>query len=337
MNLPPSDYTDFSLDDFITDPYFKEWVLHPDTASEDFWSEWQKLNPSKITLLMEAKSMVFYLEQSRIEMTSEDMRAVWGAIQQDINAAKHLHKSASKKTFPWSLIGSAASVILLAMAWMWYQLPDEITYQTTYGETKEILLPDSSMVILNSNSQISFIDNWEDQMAREIVIEGEAFFHVVHKVDHQPFKVLSSQNVEIEVLGTEFNVYNRAQETEVVLSSGLVTLSFPVKEKEGKIVMSPGELVEFKESRFHRKKVDPVHYTSWKDKVLYLDETSLEEIIKMARNNYGITVEIANEELLDQTASGSMPIGDAENFIDQISKIFNLEITNEENKYLIKY
>src|SRR5690606_9506317 len=222
------------------------------------------------------------------------------------------------------------------LAWYWYALPKQTQYLTAFGETKEIILPDSSTVILNSNSKLTFVDNWDDQMAREIWIDGEAFFSVVHKVDNQPFKVLSSQNVAIEVLGTEFNVYNRAQETEVVLTSGIVTLSFPVKEKEGKILMNPGELVEFKESKYERKKVNTSLYTSWKEKVLHLDETSLEEILKIAKDNYGIEIETEDEEMLKQTASGSMPLGDAENFMEQISKIFNIEIVHEQNKYLIE-
>ncbi len=335
MNIHPNNYTNFSIDDFVTDPFFKEWVLYSDPAHDEFWMNWKQSNPSKINLIEEAKALVLALEKSKKEMKPNELISVWETIQSEIKLPPKSIKSTDGKSHFWSFATVAASITFTIIAWYWFELPKEIEYQTAFGETKEITLPDSSTVMLNSNSKLTFVDNWEGQMAREIWIEGEAFFSVVHKVDHQPFKVLSSQNVAIEVLGTQFNVYNRSEETAVVLTSGLVTLSFPVKEKEGKIVMSPGELVEFKESKFQRKKVNTSLYTSWKDKVFHLDETSLDEIIKMARNNYGIEIEILDDEVLDQTASGSMPLGDAADFMDQISKIFNIELVKDQNKYLI--
>lgn len=337
MNHQPSDYDNYTIDDFVMDLFFKEWVLYSDPIHDEFWMEWKESNPSKVNRVDEARALVLSLERSKLQMSSDELISVWDSIQSNIKLPpKSLESSSSHKSNFWPFVSAAASIVLAMLVWYWYELPKEIEYLTAFGETKEIILPDSSVVILNSNSRLTFIDNWEGLMAREIWIEGEAFFSVVHKVDHQPFKVLSSQNVAIEVLGTEFNVYNRSEETEVVLTSGMVTLSFPVKEKEGKILMNPGDLVEFKESKFQRKKVNTSLYTSWKDKVLNLDETSLDEIIKMARNNYGIEIEVQNEDILKQTASGSMPLLDAANFMDQISKIFNIEIVNEQNKYLIK-
>lgn len=336
MDNQPTDYDNFSLDDFVIDPFFREWVLFPEIIHEEFWSDWKKGNPSKINLVEEARNMVLNLEKSKLEMRPEELLSVWDAIQADIKKpAKTLEPSTRNSRF-WSYFAAVASVVLVCIGWYWYELPKEIEYQTAFGETREIMLPDSSTVILNSNSKLTFVNDWEDQRAREIWIEGEAFFSVVHKIDHQPFKVLSSQNVAIEVLGTEFNVYNRSGETEVILNSGLVTLSFPVKEKEGKIVMEPGDLVKFKDNKFQREKVNTSLYTSWKDNILNLEHTSLAAMVKMAKDNYGVTIEVQNKEALNLTASGSMPLTNADAFLHQIALIFNVELTKENNKYLIK-
>jgi ferric-dicitrate binding protein FerR (iron transport regulator) len=69
---------------------------------------------------------------------------------------------------------------------------------------------------------------------------------------------------------------------------------------------------------------------------LNLDETSLGEMIQKAKDNYGIEVKLADEALLIQTASGSIPITDADAFMNQISKIFNVEIIKTNNNYFIK-
>ncbi len=330
---PYEKYSDFTLQDFVTDPYFKEWVLQDDPEHAYFWERWMRENSEKSPILTEARDLVLFLESTQEEMDVDEFRELWEDIQLDIRKPHGLNLlKKSRKSF-WPAAAAIAVVVSTVAAWVWWAEPGAVEYTTAYGETREITLPDSSTVILNANSQLTFKDNWKK--SREISITGEAFFRVVHKVDDQPFKVTTSQGVTVEVLGTEFNVYHRSEETEVVLSSGAVTLSFPMEEREGKILMEPGELVEFKEKKFQRKKVDPEHYVSWTGKVLNLDHTSLSQILKMARENYGVRIKVADERILNQTASGSMPLEGEESFMNQVSKIFNIEIKYHDSIYHI--
>ncbi|MBN7815465.1 FecR family protein [Algoriphagus pacificus] len=335
MNYPKSNYSEFSVEDFIMDPFFKEWVIQSSPEADEFWIHWKEENPSKVEILEDAKKAVLALEKSQFTLKEEEFKEIWKGINSSKTQKPAIVEKTKRRLAIWPYASAAAFLVLL-LAFFWIRMPKEIEYLTGYGETQKIILPDSSIVILNASSKLTFIDNWESEAAREIWIEGEAFFEVKHMQDHQPFKVWSSNGIGIEVLGTEFNVYNRSNETEVVLNSGVVSLSFPVKEKEGKILMKPGEMVQFKDSKFQKKEVNASLYTSWKDDVLNLDETSLKDILNVAKTNYGVDVEIENEAVLELTASGSMPLSDAENFMKQVSMIFNIEITKEENKYLIK-
>jgi len=310
------DYEKFTLEDFTFDSFFKEWVLYPSPEQDEFWMRWMKSNPEKIQLLDEARELVLSIERSKIEMSSNELKTVWGQIQENVQLPKKTFETQKPRRFPWRIAAGILALFVLTLSAYWMiTLPKKVEFVTSYGEKLEINLPDSS---------------------REIMIEGEAFFDVVHKVDHQPFRVLSSKGVTIEVLGTEFNVYNRSEETEVILNSGLVTLSFPVEDKEGKIVMEPGDLVKFKDNKFQKERVDTSLYTSWKDNNVNLDQTSLSDMVKMAKENYGVMIEVQNEEALNLTASGSMPLSDADSFLHQIALIFNVELTKENNKYLIK-
>ncbi|MBN3582944.1 FecR domain-containing protein [Algoriphagus aestuarii] len=337
MSYSHPDYEKFTLEDFSFDSFFKEWVLFPTPEHDEFWIRWMKSNPDKIHLLDEGKELVIDLEQSKVEMSSDELKEVWSQIQEQVQLPKKSFEIQKPRIFPWRIAAGLVSFFVLALSAYWMiSLPKKVEYVTSYGEKLEINLPDSSIVILNSNSKLSYYDNWEKQTSREIMIEGEAFFNVVHKVDHQPFRVKSSKGVTIEVLGTEFNVYNRSEETEVILNSGLVTLSFPVENKEGKIVMEPGDLVKFKDNKFQKERVNTSLYTSWKDNILNLDQTSLSDMVKMAKENYGVMIEVQNEAALNLTASGSMPLSDADSFLSQIALIFNVEVTKENNKYLIK-
>ncbi len=326
-----TDYSKFNVADFVADPFFRDWVLRPDSDHEEFWQEWSLLHPEQNDVIMEARQVLFQSGLPHFQLSESEISSLWTSIKAEI------HPQVSKKRKLKFWYAAACSLVLFAAAYgLWPNKASLVTYKTSFGETKEIILPDQSRVILNSNSLLEFEDDWGTKEYREIYVSGEAFFSVTHLKDNQPFKVITGRGVAVEVLGTEFNVYHRAENTQVVLSSGAITLSFPMKEKQGKILMKPNELVEFKASQYNRKEVNAENYVSWTKNVLNLDETSLGEMIQKAEDKYGIQIKVANETLLEQTASGSMPITDADAFMSQVSKIFNVEITKTNSQYFIK-
>ncbi|WP_158657062.1 FecR family protein [Maribacter cobaltidurans] len=78
------------------------------------------------------------------------------------------------------------------------------TYSTGIGETETILLADGSSVELNANSSLSYKRfQWNDE--RSVVLTGEGYFKINSGA---PFTVETDQG-EIQVLGTSFNVRNR--------------------------------------------------------------------------------------------------------------------------------
>ena len=328
------DFSDFTVADFVGNRFFRDWVLRPDSDHDEFWQEWIQQHPEKVEEIDEARRLLFNIGLPHYHLSESAITGIWDNLQTEIQP-KATQKSGFKVGKLWYV--AAGLLIFIGVSYgFWSQQNSIVTYRTAFGETREILLPDHSKVILNSNSTLEFEDNWDQKTAREVYVEGEAFFSVTHPEDDQPFKVFTGKGVAVEVLGTEFNVYHRAENTQVVLSSGAITLSFPMKDNEDKILMKPNELVEFKESKYNRKDVNASNYVSWTKKVLNLDETSLGEMIQKAKDNYGINVEVENKALLIQTASGSMPISDADAFMNQISKIFNVEIIKVNTKYFIK-
>jgi transmembrane sensor len=236
----------------------------------------------------------------------------------------------------WWLV-AAAGVVIMMVSFIYMTIPSStIQYETGYGETRSILLPDSSTVILNANSSIVFSNNWDEKVIREVRLDGEAFFEVVHTHNHQPFQVKVGDGLAVEVLGTSFNVYHRKTDTKVVLNSGQITLSYPEDKIEKKILMKPGELVEYKKDRLSKREVDPGIYAAWTENKIILNQTSLQEMIRMAKDNYGIEIEVESEKMLVQTVSGSMPVGDAKSFVTQVAMAFQLKVIHENDKILLK-
>jgi ferric-dicitrate binding protein FerR (iron transport regulator) len=219
-------------------------------------------------------------------------------------------------------------------SFFWTSPKSIIEYRTAFGETKTIVLPDSSTVILNSNSLLRLDSDWEPATPREVRLDGEAFFSVIHKNNNQPFTVKTGEDVNIEVLGTTFNVYHR-NETKIVLNSGRIQLSLPTTQADEKILMNPGELVEYNEKKYVKRKVDPKMYTAWTQHNLVLNRTSLRDMLHMIKDNYGIDVEV-KESLMDETISGSMPVTSAESLLEQIAKAFQLKVVKQDNRIYLK-
>ncbi len=315
------------------DNYFQSWIFRPDENTNAFWQSWLLNNPEKAAEVEEAKDILNNFALPQYTLSQDHASQLWRGIQS--HETGNTTKGATHSiTAVW--YWAAAAMLAVSLTFFWMSEPDKFEYRTQFGETKTIILPDSSTVILNSNSRIVFDKNWGQLASREIWLEGEAYFSVVHKQDHQPFKVSTPDGIAVEVLGTTFNVYHRLVETKVVLNTGQITLSFPVDKKEKKILMKPGELVEYKKNKYSKRVVDPNIYAAWTEKKIILNQTTLQEMIRMAKDNFGIEIEVESEKMMRQTVSGSMPIGDAESFVNQVARAFQLKVVHKNNKFLYK-
>lgn len=205
-------------------------------------------------------------------------------------------------------------------------------YSTTYGETLTILLSDSSIVTLNSNSSIKFKDKWKASQNREIWMEGEAFFLVKHR-NKQEF-IVHASGLEVKALGTAFNVNNRRTNAWVVLNSGSILLNQQGSLED--IVLQPGEMAEFsaQENEFKTRLVNTEVYTSWRNKKLVFEKTSIRKIAEILEDNYGVEVIINDPELAEMTFSATIPMEDLDILLDLLSETFNINVQRQHKKVI---
>jgi transmembrane sensor len=325
-------YHTWSANDFVLDESFCNWVAGRDERAGQFWDQWLKEHPEKKSEIDQARSIIKSLSFNRYAMTSPEVADLWDRIRNFDKDASSTRSAGIR--FLWLKVAAA---ILICAAVIYSvtrpQEPEWISYNTAFGETKSIVLPDGSTVTLNSNSILKFPGDWDHRTIREVWIEGEAFFSVIHKKSNQAFKVYTDDGVAVEVLGTTFNVFHRVKETKVVLNSGRISLS--LSDNDGKIIMKPGDMIEYKEKSYSKRTVNPSAYSSWTEKKVVLDHTSLRDMIDMLQNNYGVHVNVSSDELLNQTVSGSMPIGEASDMVKQVAVAFQLKVKKEEHSYML--
>lgn len=231
-----------------------------------------------------------------------------------------------------SVIGILSVVFVYILATRFS--PSNVEWTTENAEIQNIILPDGSQVVLNANSSLSYSHDWDEHAPREVQLTGEAFFSVIHTASDQKFTVYTPQ-LNISVLGTEFNVFHRRGETNVVLSNGKVDVS-TLENKMDNVTMKPGERVEYSSGQptIVKETVNPQIYTAWKNQEIILENTSIAEIAQTLEDYYGFDVIIRDEELKGQriTSLERLSMNDVDVIVEAISEILDITIIKKENK-----
>ncbi len=240
---------------------------------------------------------------------------------------------------PWLMVAATVSVLLL-VGWLTKALlfPAYDTYQTAYGEVKQIELPDGTVVDLNTNSTLRVATRLADG-PREVWLTGEAYFHVMPRQDADEKAVkftVHTSNLNVEVLGTTFNVKDRRGTTDVVLSSGSVLLRKQADQAQV-LTMRPGDRVRLHHAeKFEVTQVpEPTVYTSWKDNEIYFDDQTLGAIQQELADSYNVSLRFADPSLAKLRFTGSAPTNDLTILLKTIQKSFDLTLNQDADGYLL--
>lgn len=162
------------------------------------------------------------------------------------------------------------------------------------GQQSKIILPDSSVVWLNSGTTVTYSSNFAIQN-REIQLSGQAFFQVT-KNKEIPF-IVNCDNLKVKVLGTRFdvNAYLNTGKINVGLESGSIELLHSKNESfHYKIV--PGEMAQYdiQTSNIITRKVNIDQVISWKDGILYFKDSPMKEVFMILERKYNIDIVVKN-------------------------------------------
>ena len=239
----------------------------------------------------------------------------------------------------WWIAAAVASVLLVA-GWLvrpWL-FSSYTTHQTAYGEIKQIELPDGTVVDLNANSQLR-VATASTGGLREVWLTGEAYFHVMPRQNDnaQAIKfVVHTSNLDVEVLGTTFNVKDRRGTTDVVLSSGSILLRKQADHAQV-LAMKPGDRVRLPQTnQFEITQVlEPVVYASWKDRELYFDDQTLGAIQQELADSYNVSLRFADPSLAVLRFTGSAPTDNINILLKTIQKSFDLTLNHTADGYIL--
>jgi len=181
--------------------------------------KWLKgdLSQEEMTRFKQTKS---YREMRKISDSMEHFKAPSFDVEKELDRFNQIKSQKGKVIgINWerTLIRIAAMLTIVIGSYLYYIYLQPTTLETNFAEKTKLLLPDSSEVILNSVSRITYNEKrWKKD--RKIELEGEAFFRVRNGSE---FKVETSSGI-VSVIGTHFNVKDRPSYFEVICYEGLV-------------------------------------------------------------------------------------------------------------------
>ena len=254
------------------------------------------------------------------------------------HAWKHFLTQLQKKqqkrwSIVWRVSSYAAMIAIIFSigmwtAWTFNSKPEEQLLQSievALGAKSRIVLPDGSVVWLNSGSKLSYRDGF-GRNNRTLTLDGEGCFDVT-KNKELPFEVHSG-NVKIRVLGTKFNMksYSEDEDTKVTLIEGSLNVSTDSDTSTGKTIAPNQQAVINKLSKkLTIKSVNACNYALWteakkeevvaktatRDKklptmvaptvtlrnILFFDEEPLNQIIRDLERAFNVTIELKEESL----------------------------------------
>ncbi|PZR31136.1 MAG: hypothetical protein DI538_21485 [Azospira oryzae] len=290
---------------------------------------WLSTSPENQQTFDELKEIWESADDEDEEMTDgtfqEEMEKLESAVQDSVNKEK-LIKRYQRTSRIRNLVLVASVVVAGAFAATLYfkEAPvNSLSFSNT--ENNLLVLPDSSKVLLNRNSSLTFSSG---DNKREVILLGEAMFEV--KEETRPFTV-STGGVSVTVVGTSFIVKSYTDSSVLVtVISGKVNVQFNNQE----ITLVPGEKSLTTHSGTLAKSVnDDPNFNSWYTRKLEFKNTELETVLKLVEELYQVSFRVNEKKILGCRFTGKFDNTRLEDVLKTLAFSLDIEFTSQLGNY----
>lgn len=198
------------------------------------------------------------------------------------------------------------------------------------GGEYRLTLADGTKVWVNSASELKYPVKFIGD-TRTVYMKGEAYFEVA-KDASRPFIVRTTNEMEVKVLGTHFNI--SAYEDDETIATTLAEGRVEVSDGRQRLSLIPNQQAVFekKESHFTCHNVDAYRYLSWKDGKFIFEDETLESIMERLSRWYDIQFFFKGNSVRNLRFSGDLEKYDdfstAVRMLEKVSRI-KVEIKNK--------
>lgn len=172
-----------------------------------------------------------------------------------------------------------------------FLLQQDFVVSTSEGEQVSISLPDGSQITLNENSSLSYNLSAYNSDHRKVFFEGEGYFQVQKNPD-VPFSV-QAQGLEVQVLGTVFNLISRPLQSKTELSLEEGSVRFLSLKSGENVILSPNQKAVL-DLITGKVKVDKMSFgtdaSAWKRGELVFRNVPFKDVLKKIEETYHVTI-----------------------------------------------
>lgn len=331
---PYSDYISYDAEAFLADPSFRAWIAGPTPEMAAYWQGLLKNYPHLRQPFGQARLLAQGLESTWISFSQTYVDELYQKTLSNL-PAKPVESTVThrplRSRFAWAYAAAVLFPLLTGLLAYDYFFREKLIH-TGNAELRTLTLYDGSEIKLNANSQLRIPSRYKWRSTREVWLTGEAFFAVQKQIDdHTGDKrkfTVHTERAEVAVLGTRFTVYNRSQQTRVLLEEGRIALTDPVSRKM--FLMKPGQVASYKkgDKTYRVEKADTEQQrplTAWRSHLLVFENAPMAELKQRFQEVYGIELVMEGEEFKEQQFTGELPLDDTRKALSILSETFGLE------------
>ena len=320
-------FSDYKFEDFISDESFLDYAKGTNPDNIKLWESLLAENPDKHKIATEAKKFIQLINFKKQSLSQEFINKEWNRLNKRLNIDNQRTITGFKKykIKIWQYAAAFAFLIALAGSVFFsdfiFNTNNKIAYNeiiTPKGQIKNILLPDGSLVFLNSGTKLKYESSFGTKK-REVFLEGEAFFDVTHD-SHKPFFVHTSENT-VKVLGTAFNISAYSDENihQISLERGKISILHD-KEKSAMLNANQTYLLLCNKNQSKIFKTENIEmYSSWKDGKIIFRNQRFADIAQKLERSHNIVINIQNTKIENLRYTGEFNIN------DDVMKIFTMK------------
>lgn len=337
---------------------FRDRVMKPNKDRSYFWSKWRSEEPQSISEEKKALEFIDRMSFKKEELSPDEMDEILGKVLASEKASIWtLEPETWYSSIRTSVYMKVAMLIVIIASSIFFSRnlfretntikksgAEWVVMENKAGERSEFILADGTIVNLNAKSKLSYPVTFEKGY-RKVKLFGEAFFDV-KKDRSSPFYV-ETNDIEIQVLGTIFNVKSFAGEstTKVSLVEGKVRVNKRTNLLHYEsVLLSPGEQLTYhkKSEELVKEGFDLNEVLFWKERVVIFKNAGLEDFVQKMEELFDVNFQIYGTlskkmqitgkykcESLEDALMGLKFVYDIDYKIDGKSVILNLTNKNK--------
>ncbi len=264
-------------------------------------------------------------EEITDETFQEEMKKLESAVQDSVNKDKLIKRYQRTTRIRNFMLITCVAVAGAFAATVYFNETPVNSLSFSNSGNNILVLPDSSTVLLNRNSSVTF-NSLEN--AREVILHGEAMFDV--KEDPRAFTVSVGRTL-VTVLGTSFIVKAYADSSvQVTVISGKVN----VRSNNLETTLISGEKSLAMHSGTLTKSInDNPNFNSWYTRKLEFKSTELEKVLKLVEELYQISFRVNEKKILGCRFTGKFDNARLEDILKTLAFSLDIEFTSQFGNY----